>query len=39
VTNNTRFLILPRIPTYCYTSPVLSCKSNSDCGSAGGTYG
>jgi hypothetical protein len=28
---NTRFLILPKIPTYCYTSPVWGCKSNSDC--------
>ena len=35
---NPRFLILPKIPTYCYTSPVLGCKSNSDCLSdAGGT--
>jgi len=38
LTYNTRFLILPQIPTYCYTSPVLGCKSNSDCLSdAGGT--
>jgi hypothetical protein len=38
VANNSRFLILPKIPTYCYTSPVLGFKSNSDCLSdAGGT--
>jgi len=38
VAYNTRFLILPKIPTYCYTSPVLGCKSNSGCCSAvGGT--
>ncbi len=36
--NNTRFLILPRIPTYSYTFPVLGCQSNSDCSSdAAGT--
>ena len=34
--NNSRFLILPKIPTYSYTSPVLGCKSNSGCFSAGG---
>ena len=28
VANNTRFLILPKVSTYCYTSPVLSCQSN-----------
>ena len=27
--NNTRFLILPKVSTYCYTSSVLSCKGNS----------
>jgi hypothetical protein len=38
IVNNSRFLILPKIATYCYTSPVLGCKSNSDCLSdAGGT--
>lgn len=35
--NNTRFLILPKVPTYCYTSSVLGCQSNSVCGSAGGS--
>lgn len=35
--NNTRLLILPRVPTYCYTSLVLSCQGNSDCCSAGGS--
>jgi hypothetical protein len=34
--NNDRFLILPKVPTYCYTSSVLGCQSNSDCCSAGG---
>ena len=34
--NQQRFLILPKIPTYSYTSPVLGCKSNSGCFSAGG---
>jgi hypothetical protein len=28
VINNSRFLILPKVSTYCYTSPVLSCQSN-----------
>ena len=38
LTNNTRFLVLPKIPTYCYTSPVSGRKSNSGCCSAvGGT--
>jgi hypothetical protein len=37
IANNSRFLVLPKIPTYCYTSSVLSCQSNSVCGSAGGT--
>ena len=37
VTNNTRFLILPKVPTYCYTSSALGCQSNSVCGSAGGS--
>jgi len=36
LTNNTRFLVLPKIPTYSYTSPVLGCKSNSGCFSASG---
>jgi len=36
IANNTRFLILPKIPTYSYTSPVLGCKSNSGCFSAAG---
>ena len=36
VANNTRFLVLPKIPTYYYTSPVLGCKSNSGCFSAAG---
>ena len=36
LTNNTRMLILPKIPTYYYTSPVLGCKSNSGCFSAAG---
>ena len=39
VVNNTRFLILPKIPTYCYTSSVLGCQSNSDCCSAAGSAG
>lgn len=34
---NTRYLILPKIPTYCYTSSVLGCQSNSDCCSAAGS--
>ena len=29
--NNARFLILPKVPTYCYTSSVLGCQSNSGC--------
>jgi uncharacterized protein DUF4338 len=37
--NNTRFLILPKIPTYSYTSPVLGCESNSGCSSAVGGAG
>lgn len=37
VANNTRFLILPKVPTYYDTSSVLSCQSNSDCCFAGGT--
>ena len=38
LTNNTRFLILPKIPTYCYTSPVSGRESNPGCSSAvGGT--
>jgi len=37
VTNNTRFLLLPKVPTYCYTSSVLGCQSNSGCCSADGT--
>jgi hypothetical protein len=37
ITNNTRFLILPKVPTYCYTSSVLGCQSNSGCCSADGT--
>ena len=28
VINNSRFLILPKVSTYCYTSPGLSCQSN-----------
>ena len=36
-TNNTRFLILPRVLTYSYTSSVVGCQSNPDCCSAGGT--
>jgi hypothetical protein len=28
IVNNSRFLILPKVSTYCYTSPVLSCQSN-----------
>ena len=36
--NQQRLLILPKIPTYCYTSPVSGRKSNSGCFSAvGGT--
>jgi len=31
LTNNTRLLILPKVPTYYDTSSVLSCQSNSDC--------
>ena len=34
--NNDRFLIMPKIPTYCYTSSVLGCQSNSVCGSGAG---
>ena len=34
---NTRFLILPRVLTYSYTSSVVGCQSNPDCCSAGGT--
>ena len=37
LTNNTRFLILPKVPTYCYTSSVLGCQSNSGCCSTDGT--
>ena len=37
LTNNTRFLILPKVPTYCYTSSALGCQSNSVYGSAGGS--
>jgi hypothetical protein len=37
VVNNVRFLMLPKVPTYCYTSSVLGCQSNSDCCSADGT--
>jgi hypothetical protein len=29
IANNSRFLILPKVPTYCYTSSVLSCKGSS----------
>jgi hypothetical protein len=35
--NNSRFLILPKVSTYCYTSSVLGCQSNSGCCSADGT--
>ena len=38
VANNSRFLILPKVPTYYDTLSVLGCQSNSDCCcSAGGT--
>lgn len=38
VVNNSRFLILPKVPTYYDTSSFLACQSNSDCCfSAGGT--
>ena len=37
VTNNTRFVVLPRVLTYSYTSSVVGCQSNPDCCSAGGT--
>ena len=37
VVNNTRFLILPKVPTDYDTSSVLGCQSNSDCCCAGGT--
>ena len=36
VLNNARFLILPRVPSYCYTSFVLGCQSSSVCGSGFG---
>src|ERR1019366_2667665 len=37
IVNNARFLILPKVPTYCYTSSVLGCQSNSGCCSTDGT--
>ena len=37
LSNNSRFVILPKVPTYCYTSSVLGCQSNSGCCSADGT--
>ena len=37
IANHSRFLILPKVPTYCYTSSVLGCQSNSGCCSADGT--
>ena len=35
--NNTRFLLLPKVSTYCYTSSVLSCKGSSGSCFAEGT--
>ena len=37
VVNNSRFVILPKVSTYCYTSSVLSCKGNSGSCFADGT--
>jgi len=31
VAKHSRFLIVPKMSTYCYTSSVLGCQSNSDC--------
>jgi hypothetical protein len=37
VAYNSRFLLLPKVLTYCYTSSVLGCQSNSGCCSTEGT--